>query len=250
MTSFEGSQVNVSTGSGNNEVEDVEPSNASDGFKQNRGTSFFWNCMTKVDVKGIRMANCDFCEKLLNATQGTSSLRKHVLKCFDDHQEATNSTNTSFDQNVGKSKVAKAIIMHELPLRFVEYTGFWEMIEYCQPRFESMSRNTLKSEIFKLYNMERDKTLKLLDSIDSKIAVTTDMWTSSTKRGYVVVTMHFIDKSWVLHSRIMRFIHVLSPHDATSLGEQLVTYFYDWNVDRKLSAITVDNCSTNDCMIV
>ena len=85
------------------------------------------------------------------------------------------------------------------------------MIEYCQPRFEYMSRNTLKSEIFKLYNMEREKTLKLLDSIESKIAITMDMWTSSTKIGYMVVTMHFIDKSWVLHNRITRFIHVLSP---------------------------------------
>ena len=60
--------------------------------------------MTRFDVNGIRMAKCDFCEKLLNATQGTSSLRKHVLKCLDDHQEAINSTNTWFDQNVGKSK--------------------------------------------------------------------------------------------------------------------------------------------------
>ncbi|KAK2646499.1 hypothetical protein Ddye_021694 [Dipteronia dyeriana] len=83
---------------------------------------------TRVDVNGIWMAKCDFCEKLLNATQGISSLRKQVLKCLDDHQEATNSTNTSFDQNVDKSKVAKMIIMHELPLRFVEYTGFQEMI--------------------------------------------------------------------------------------------------------------------------
>ncbi|KAK2637915.1 hypothetical protein Ddye_025710 [Dipteronia dyeriana] len=124
MTSFEGSQVNVSTGSGNNEVEDVEPSNASGGSKRKRGTSFVWNYMTRVDVNGIRMAKCDFCENLLNATQGTSSLRKLVLKCLDDHQEATNSTNTSFDQNVGKLKVAKMIIIHELPLRFVEYTGF------------------------------------------------------------------------------------------------------------------------------
>ncbi|KAL5739860.1 hypothetical protein ACOSP7_028754 [Xanthoceras sorbifolium] len=123
------------------------------------------------------------------------------------------------------------------------------MMEYCQPRYEAMSRNTLKSEIFKLYNIERDKTLKLLESIESKVAITTDMWTSSTKMVYMVVTMHFIDKSWVLHSRIMRFIHVLSPHDAESLGDQLMKCLLDWNVDRKLSAITVDNCSTNDSMI-
>ncbi|KAK3189596.1 hypothetical protein Dsin_029157 [Dipteronia sinensis] len=173
-----------------------------------------------------------FCEKLLNASQGagTSSLRKHVLKCLDDHQEATNSTNSSFDQNVGKLLVANMIIIHELYLRFVEFIRFWEMIKYRQLRFESMSRNTPKNEIFKLYNMERDKTLKLLESIESKVAITTDMWTSSTKMGYMVVTMHFIDESWVLHSRIMRFIHVLSPHDATSLGDQLMTCLLDWNV--------------------
>ncbi|KAL5789667.1 hypothetical protein ACOSQ2_004555 [Xanthoceras sorbifolium] len=123
------------------------------------------------------------------------------------------------------------------------------MMEYCQPRYEVMSRNTLKSEIFKLYNIEKDKTLKLLENIESKVAITTDMWTSSTKVGYMVVTMHFIDKSWVLHSRIMRFIHVLSPYDAKSLGDQLMKCLLDWNVDRKLYVITVDNCSTNDSMI-
>ncbi|KAL5737543.1 hypothetical protein ACOSP7_030304 [Xanthoceras sorbifolium] len=123
------------------------------------------------------------------------------------------------------------------------------MVEYCQPRYEALSRNTLKSEIFKLYNIERDKTLKLLESIESKVAITTDMWTYSTKMGYMVTTMHFIDKSWVLHSRIMRFIHVLSPHDAESLSDQLMKCLLDWNVDKKLSAITVDNCSTNDSMI-
>ena len=83
-------------GSGNNEVEDVEPSNASSGSKRKRETSFVWNYMTRVDVNGIWMAKCDFCEKLLNATQGISSLRKHVLGCLGDHQEATNSTNPHY----------------------------------------------------------------------------------------------------------------------------------------------------------
>ena len=123
------------------------------------------------------------------------------------------------------------------------------MMNYCQPRFESMSKIALKSEIFKIYNSEKEKTLKLLDGLDSRVAITTDMWTSNTKMGYMVVTMHFIDKSWVLHSRIMRFIRILSPHNAESLGDELMKCLLDWNVDRKLSAITVDNCSTNDSMI-
>ncbi|KAK0577626.1 hypothetical protein LWI29_035956 [Acer saccharum] len=56
MTSFDGSQVNVSTGSGNNEVEDVEPSSASGGSKRKRKTSFVWNYMIRVDVNGVMMA--------------------------------------------------------------------------------------------------------------------------------------------------------------------------------------------------
>ncbi|TXG73684.1 hypothetical protein EZV62_002263 [Acer yangbiense] len=154
MTSFEkGSRINTSTDSGNNEIGDVEPSSVSSGSKRKHETSFIWGYVTRVDVDGVKKVKCNFCEKLLVASQGTrtSSLKRHVEKCLSKHQATTDQTNTLFDPNVGKAKVAKMIIMHELSLRFVEYTGFREMMEYCQPRFESMSRNTLKSEIFKLY---------------------------------------------------------------------------------------------------
>ena len=41
MTSFEeGSRINTSTGSGNNEIGDVEPSSVSGGSKRKRETSF------------------------------------------------------------------------------------------------------------------------------------------------------------------------------------------------------------------
>lgn len=36
------------------------------------------------------------------------------------------------------------------------------------------------------------------------------------------------------------------PHTSDVLAECLVSCFLDWNIDRKLSTITLDNCSTND----
>ncbi|KAK2642025.1 hypothetical protein Ddye_023788 [Dipteronia dyeriana] len=39
------------------------------------------------------------------------------------------------------------------------------------------------------------------------------------------------------------------PHTAETLCEALYDYLMDWNIDRKLSSITVDNCSTNKQMI-
>ncbi|KAH9698081.1 BED-type domain-containing protein [Citrus sinensis] len=133
---------------------------------------------------------------------------------------------------------------------FVEYNGFREMMPHANPVVKPMSRNTLKNEILKLYQIEKVKTLHLLEKNCGRVAITTDLWTvSNQKKGYMVVTAHFIDNSWKLHSRILRFIYVPSPHTAEALSNELVQCLLDWNVDRKLSLMTLDNCTTNDAMV-
>nr|KAJ0210850.1 hypothetical protein LSAT_V11C400183110 [Lactuca sativa] len=72
---------------------------------------------------------------------------------------------------------------------------------------------------------------------------------NNQRKGYMTVTSHFIDDSWKLQSRILRFIYVPCPHAATKLTYVLLDCLMEWNLDRKLSTLTVDNCSTNDCMI-
>ena len=44
-------------------------------------------------------------------------------------------------------------------------------------------------------------------------------------------------------------MYVPCPHTAESLLEALMGCLLDWNIDRKLSTLTVDNCTTNDAMI-
>ena len=39
------------------------------------------------------------------------------------------------------------------------------------------------------------------------------------------------------------------PHTKKVLSDVLLDFLLDWNMDRKLSTITVDNCSSNDDMI-
>ncbi|RVW36925.1 Zinc finger BED domain-containing protein RICESLEEPER 2 [Vitis vinifera] len=53
------------------------------------------------------------------------------------------------------------------------------------------------------------------------MAITTNIWTSNQKKGYMAITVHYIDEFWLLHHHIAR----------------------------RLSTITVDNCSSNDGMI-
>lgn len=39
------------------------------------------------------------------------------------------------------------------------------------------------------------------------------------------------------------------PHTTLALSKELLKYVFDWNIERKLSTLIVDNCSTNDAII-
>ncbi|XP_052197185.1 zinc finger BED domain-containing protein RICESLEEPER 2-like [Diospyros lotus] len=142
------------------------------------------------------------------------------------------------------------IIMHDYPLSMVEHSGFKDFTSTIQPLFKCPSRNTLKNDIMRIYSEERNKVMSLIENVDNRVAITTDMWTSSNqKMGFMAVTTLFIDKSWTLHSKILRFIYVPCPHTSDVLTNVLIDVMLGWNVDSRLSTITVDNCSTSDSMI-
>ena len=64
-----------------------------------------------------------------------------------------------------------------------------------------MSRNILKSEILKLYQAEKAKRMTFLENNNSRVAIIINMWTSSNrKKGYMIITGHFVDKCWHLQS--------------------------------------------------
>jgi hypothetical protein len=57
------------------------------------------------------------------------------------------------------------------------------------------------------YKEERKKTIEYMARSKSRVAITTDMWTSDNqRRGYMAITAHFIDDSWTLRNIIMRYL--------------------------------------------
>ena len=97
------------------------------------------------------------------------------------------------------------VILHEYPLSMVDHIGFREFVTDLQPMFKLITRNTLKSDILKIYDNEREKVLRITDKNGSRMAITTDMWTSNNKkRMFMVITAHFINHTWTLQSRVLR----------------------------------------------
>ncbi|CAN0846787.1 Zinc finger BED domain-containing protein RICESLEEPER 2 [Linum grandiflorum] len=83
-----------------------------------------------------------------------------------------------------------------------------------------------------------------------RITITTDIWTTmNQKRGYMAVTAHFIANSDKLRALLLKFLYVPCPHTSQILASRLSNCLFDWNIDSKLSTITLENCNINDSLI-
>nr|KYP54465.1 Putative AC transposase [Cajanus cajan] len=249
------------------------PSEASDQvesitkIENRRLKSVVWQHFEKIRIDGKDKAKCNYCNKFLGgeARNGTKHLHHHLDICV--LKKASTSWKGgqtmlfskvlgrgkkelacgSYNEENARRELALMIILHEYPLSIVDHIGFIRFVAAIQPLFQLPSRNTMKKEILDIYADEKQVVMKLIDTNEGRVAITSDMWTASNqKKGYMAITAHYIDGNWTLQSIILRFIYVPAPHTNDRLCNVLIGCLLDWNINTKLSTITLDNCSTND----
>ena len=157
--------------------------NASPSQKRKR-TSVVWNSFEEgKDAKGEKIATCQHCHNSLKASSKneTKHLHEHLARCVkrnntDLRQQLLKAGKTSdgkvqfgnftFDQDVSRNELANAIILHEYPLSIVDHYGFQKFIATLQPLFKMVSRNTIKSDVLKIYDVEKKKNIYVVEKIE------------------------------------------------------------------------------------
>jgi hypothetical protein len=110
-----------------------------------------------------------------------------------------------FDQGVARKELALIICVHEYPLSIVDHVGFRRFCAALQPLFKVVSRKTIRKDILDMYQVQKLSMVKQFEQQQSHITVTTDMWTANhQKKGYMTVTVHYVDESWNLKSYLLR----------------------------------------------
>ncbi|KAL4278611.1 hypothetical protein GQ457_03G024680 [Hibiscus cannabinus] len=116
--------------------------------------------------------------------------------------------------------------------------------------FDMPSRTTIRRDILDIYEEGKVKTMSKLEANEGRIAITVDVWTvDHQNKEYMVVIVHYIDNSWTPRKRIIRFECVPTPYTMDVITSNLMKCFVDWNIDRKLVSITLDNCTVNDGIV-
>ena len=82
--------------------------------------------------------------------------------------------------------------------------GFKEFSNSLQPLYKMVSSNTIRDDIIRIYEIEKEKMSSNLEKLENRTSITTNMWKSNQKKGYMAITIHSIEESWLLRHHIVR----------------------------------------------
>lgn len=242
---------------------------ASDDKKRNRkSTSKVWNDFTRyTDANGVKKARCNHCKNPFvgQSTSGTSHLASHLKRCTakiykDSGQKTLFAVKSSegkakvesfkFDQYKSRMDLGKMVVKHNYPFNIVEHEYFEYFCNGLNPDFKLPSRNTVRSDIIKIHGEMREKVYAMLDELRCRLTLTTDIWTSDSQNfAYAALTVHYIDDEWELNKKILNYKMIGWPHDGESLFKFISQLIMEWNLDKKLFAMVVDNAASNNYMV-
>ncbi|XP_038996294.1 zinc finger BED domain-containing protein RICESLEEPER 2-like [Hibiscus syriacus] len=123
------------------------------------------------------------------------------------------------------------------------------MMKRGMPQWNSVSRVTIRSDSFKVYEVEKKKLKALLKKVD-QIGLTTDLWKSKPQKiEYMVLTAYFVDLDWKLQKRVLNFVHLSPPRKGVNIADCILTCLKEWEIEDKVFTIKVDNVSESDYCI-
>ncbi|KAG6493561.1 hypothetical protein ZIOFF_048553 [Zingiber officinale] len=232
--------------------------------------SLVWNDFTKERrPDGSYVAICNHCKKQLTASSrsGTTHLKNHlvictstkrvkrkklvvrrlVLKSNDAKNEGgMSSEHSQFDQELSRQDLARMVILHGYPFNIVHHVGFRTFVRNLQPLFKMASADIVKADCMKIYENERLRLHEMLDKIHSRVSLTVDMWKSIADMDYVCLTCHYVDNDWRLQKKIINFFPLGPSELGQDVSKTIMERLQEWNIDGKLCAVLLDNCSTSD----
>ena len=253
--------------------EDEEQAHLS-GKRFKKCTSIVWNYFTKkleiLEVDGKQFEQlwgyCNFpnCKQRYRAEGacGTTAFKNHLKSkhsIVEGQQQLNVGKNPGteiahvqpykYDQEASLKKLNLAITMHEYPFNIVEHEYLVDFIKSLRPSFPIKSRVTVRKEIMDKYLEEKETLYAHLKTFQCRFSATMDMWTSCQNKGYMCVTIHWIDDNWRMQKRIIGFFNVKGRHTGAKLSETFTEVMVKWYIENRLFALTLDNASSNEVAV-
>jgi hypothetical protein len=172
--------------------------------------------------------------------------------CFFDSRGVTSCTlffrsavqadiEVPFTQKDLRKRILGWVVCEHEPSLTVENPKLRWVFNLFKPKPIVPSASTIKNDIMKSYQEEQDRIRDRLCSAGCEVSVTLDGWTSPNTKGFMGITVHYIDETWTLQSLIFDFIPLPDAHTGEKLCEAFVATCDRFGILPKLLGITTDN---------
>ena len=164
--------------------------------------------------------------------------------------ECGNFKTFSYDESACRKRMVDYIIRAEQPFNMMETDDYSKTIQtLINHQFKGWSGNTVKRDIMKKFQTERENLKQYFANFEGKICLTSDIWTSLMHRGFLCITAHYIDSEWMLNKRIISSKTINTPHNDTNISTLINYEIIDFGIHDKIFTITLDNASNNNVAI-
>ena len=167
-----------------------------------------------------------------------------------DKDECGNLNTFSSDESACREGMIDYIIRAEQPFNMMETDDYSKTIQtLINTQFKSWSENTVKRDIMKKFQTERENLKQYFTNFERKICLTSDIWISLMHRCFLCITSHYIDSEWMLNKKIISFKTINTPYNGKNIATLINNEIIDLGIRNKIFTITLDNVSNNDVAI-
>ena len=222
--------------------------------------SWVWNYFTKKpNDKGEIRAYCQFisedgekCSKSYKYDGSTGNLNYHIVKHgIIPPTESIASENKSKPaqsniptNNIGQKEKEEStlrwILLTTQPLSTVTQKAYIEHMNIIDPQFIVPGEKKIRMMITRSYGYNRNK-LKLLLKTAQSISLTTDLWSSRSKHGYLGLTATWINKEFEILDVLLEISYLPAPHTAKAITEAIKKSIRNWEIENHVVSVTTDN---------
>ncbi|XP_034073833.1 zinc finger BED domain-containing protein 1-like [Gymnodraco acuticeps] len=122
------------------------------------------------------------------------------------------------------------------------------MTTALNPKYTPPSRDSLSNELIPAwYKVEKSNVVFELSGV-SKVAITSDGWTSISQDHYLTVTAHYIIEG-KMRQKVLRTKAIYTAQTGQVVAEEIGEILQEFGIMNKIAAVTVDNAANMDVAI-
>ena len=219
--------------------------------------SWVWDYyIKKFNEKGEVRAYCQFvsdngekCSRNYKYDGSTGNLGQHIISKHGviplgaERIASENIPQPTFN-DIGQKEKEKStlrwILLTTQPLSTVTHKAYIEHMNIIDPQFTIPGEKKIRMMIACSYGYNRDK-LKLLLKTAQSISLTTDLWSSRSKHGYLGLTATWINKEFEIIDVLLEISYFPAPHTAVAIAEVIKKAIRKWEIEDRVVSIITDN---------